>query len=83
MEWATDFILGISKGLGYLLAFVLFTMLLNKAIGSLKQERQDKALTWMDKVVQEIKKFEKAFWENRYLLFWIFLIVVFSLNTYK
>jgi len=83
MEWATDFIIGISKGLGYFVALVLLTMLLNKVIGSLKQERQGKVLTWMDKVVQEIKKFEKAFWENRHLLFWIFLIVVFSLNAYK
>jgi hypothetical protein len=42
---------------------------------SISKKRADKVHNWMDKVVTEIKKFEDAFWQNRYLLFWIFFIV--------
>ena len=86
MEWITDFIVFMAKAFGLVFGLWIFlifsTMILNKVIGSLRQERQDKVLTWMDKVVREIKKFEAAFWENRYLLFWIWLIVAVSLQIY-
>ena len=82
MEWITVFIVAMAKGFGLFMLLVVLTMILNKVIGSLRQERQDKVLTWMDKVVREIKKFEAAFWENRYLLFWIWFIVAVSLQLY-
>ena len=86
MEWITDFIVFMAKAFGLVFGLWIFlifsTMILNKVIGSLRQERQDKVLTWMDKVVREIKKFEAAFWENRYLLFWIWFIVAVSLQIY-
>ena len=86
MEWITDFIVFMAKAFGFVFGLWIFlicsTVILNKVIGSLRQERQDKVLTWMDKVVREIKKFEAAFWENRYLLFWIWFIVAVSLQLY-
>ena len=83
MEWLVNLFNGFLQGLGYFLVLILLTMLVNKIVYSLKKERQDKVVTWMDKVTRDISKFEKAFWENRYLLLWIFLIISFSLQTYK
>jgi len=83
MDTVIDFLIGIARGLGILFALVLLTMLLDKIMRSISKKRADKVHNWMDKVVTEIKKFEDAFWQNRYLLFWIFLIVAVSLQIYK
>ena len=55
MEWITDFIVFMAKAFwlvfGLWIFLIFSTMILNKVIGSLRQERQDKVLTWMDKEV--------------------------------
>jgi len=83
MDTVIDLLIGIAKGFGFFFVLVLLTMLLDKIISSLSKKRADKVHNWMDKVVVEIKKFETAFWQNRYLLFWIFFIVSVALQIYK
>ncbi|MEO1945345.1 MAG: hypothetical protein ABGY11_13675 [Candidatus Thioglobus sp.] len=83
MDTVVDLLIGIAKGFGYFFVLVLLTMLVDKVISLLNKKRANKVHNWMDKVVTEIQKFEDAFWQNRYLLFWIFFIVAVSLQIYK
>ena len=83
MDTVIDILGSIARGLGFFFVLVLLTILLNKIMSVLSKKRADKVQNWMDKVVTEIKKFEDSFWQNRYLLFWIFFIVAVSLQIYK
>jgi len=83
VDTVIDILGSIARGLGFFFVLVLLTILLNKIMSVLSKKRADKVQNWMDKVVTEIKKFEDSFWQNRYLLFWIFFIVAVSLQIYK
>ena len=83
VDTVIDILGSIARGLGFFFVLVLLTILLNKIMSALSKKRADKVQNWMDKVVTEIKKFEDSFWQNRYLLFWIFFIVAVSLQIYK
>jgi ABC-type amino acid transport system permease subunit len=83
MDYFFDVLTIIAMIVGLFFGLALFSMLLTKIIDSLGKRRASKVRTWMDKVVTEIQKFEDEFWKNRYLLFWIFWIMIVSLALTK
>jgi len=83
MDYFFDVLTIIAMIVGLFFGLALFSMLLTKIIDSLGKRRASKVRTWMDKVVNEIQKFEDEFWKNRYLLFWIFWIMIVSLALTK